>query len=218
MTAAPLKDLTRLCIHTITTRPWPIEEAVRRYSAAGVGGITVWRQAIEGRDASESGRMIREHGLSVASLCRGGFFPAPTRKGLTDAMDENRRCIDQAAAIGAPMVVLVCGAVPGQPLAQSRAQIVDGLGAVLGHAGAAGVRLAIEPLHPMYADARSAINTIQQARVVCGQLKSLGLVSRSTSTMSGGMKTWSKKSPRVGERKRSLPSTSAIGRPRRPTY
>jgi sugar phosphate isomerase/epimerase len=172
MTASPLKDFSRLCIHTITTKPWSLEEAVRRYSAAGVKGMTVWRQAIEGLDAAASGRMIREHGLSVVSLCRGGFFPASTGKGLLDAVNENKRCVDQAAALGAPMIVLVCGAVPGQPLAQSRGQIVDGIGSVLEHAAAAGIRLAIEPLHPMYADSRSAINTIHQARAVCSQLKS----------------------------------------------
>jgi sugar phosphate isomerase/epimerase len=172
MTPAPLRDCSRLCIHTITTKPWPIEEAVRRYSAAGVGGMTVWRQAIEGRDAGACGRMIREHGLSVVSLCRGGFFPAPTKEGLLKAVDENRRCIDEAVALGAPMIVMVCGAVPGQPLARSREQIADGIGAVIEHAAAARIRLAIEPLHPMYADSRSAINTIHQARAVCGQLKS----------------------------------------------
>lgn len=172
MTAAPLKDFSRLCIHTITNQPWAIEDAVRRYSDAGVKGMSVWRQAIEGRDAKAAGHMIREHGLSVVSLCRGGFFPASTPKGRSDAIDENKRCIDQAAALGAPMIVLVCGAVPGQALEESRKQISDGIAATLDHAAAAKVRLAIEPLHPMYADSRSAINTVGQARAVCSQLRS----------------------------------------------
>jgi sugar phosphate isomerase/epimerase len=171
MAVAP-NDFSRLCIHTITTRPWAIEEAVKRYSGAGARGITVWRQALEGRDAAVAGRMIRESGLSIVSLCRGGFFPSTTQQGLADAVDENKRCIDQAAALGAPMIVLVCGAVPGQPLAESRKQIAEGIASVLDHAAAARVRLAIEPLHPVYADSRSAINTVQQARTVCLQLKS----------------------------------------------
>ena len=158
------KDFSRLCVHTITTRPWSIEEAVGRYSKAGIRGITVWRQALEGRDASAAGRMIRDSGLSVVSLCRGGFFPSPTAKGRDEAVGENKRCIDQAAALGAPLIVLVCGAVPGQALEESRKQIRDGIAAGLDHASAAGVRLAIEPLHPMYADSRSAVNTMRQAR------------------------------------------------------
>jgi sugar phosphate isomerase/epimerase len=170
--ASHLKDFSRLCVHTITTRPWPIEEAVRRYSAAGVKGITVWRQAIEGRDPAAAGRMIRESGLSIVSLCRGGFFASATREGMVNAIDENRRMIDDAAALGAPLIVLVCGAVPGQPLSESRRQIADGIAELAPHASASRVRLAIEPLHPMYADDRSAVNTLEQARVICGQIAS----------------------------------------------
>jgi len=170
--ATPPTDFSRLCIHSITTKPWPVEEAVRRYSAAGVGGITVWRQAIEGRDPAAVGRMIREGGLSVVSLCRGGFFASPSREGRVKAIDENRRVIDQAAALGAPLVVLVCGAVPGQPLSESRDQITEGIGELAPHAAASRVRLAIEPLHPMYADDRSAVNTVAQAREICRRVGS----------------------------------------------
>ncbi|UCF96374.1 MAG: sugar phosphate isomerase/epimerase [Spirochaetaceae bacterium] len=163
MEAQPLKDLSKLCIHTITTRPWSLEDAIRHYSAAGVAGISVWRQAIEGQDPAEAGRHIREAGLSVVSLVRGGFYPAREKKDRRKAIDENLRIIDEAAALQAPHVVLVCGAVPGQPLAESRKQIREGIEATLPHCAETGVKLAIEPLHPMYADSRSAINTLAQA-------------------------------------------------------
>ena len=169
---SPLTDFSRLCIHTITTKPWALEEAVKRYSAAGVKGITVWRQALEGRNLVDSGKMIRNAGLEIVSLCRGGFFPALTAADRTKAIDENRRCIDEAAALGAPMIVLVCGAVPGQSLSESRKQITEGIAAVLPHAESLGVKLAIEPLHPMYANDRSAVNTMSQARAICNQLRS----------------------------------------------
>ncbi|MCU0794182.1 MAG: sugar phosphate isomerase/epimerase [Opitutaceae bacterium] len=172
MPAAALTDFSRLCIHTITTKPWSLDEAVPRYAAAGVKGITVWRQALEGRDVTASGRLIRDHGLSIVSLCRGGFFPALGAADRAKAIDENRRCIDEAAALGAPMIVLVCGAVPGQSLVESRRQITAGIAAVLPHAQAAGVKLAIEPLHPMYANDRSAVNTMSQARAMCRELAS----------------------------------------------
>ncbi|MGC4070941.1 MAG: sugar phosphate isomerase/epimerase family protein [Nibricoccus sp.] len=172
MPAAPLTDISKLCVHTITTKPWALDDAVRNYAAAGVKGITVWRQALEGRNIADSGKLIRDHGLSIVSLCRGGFFPALAQADRGKAIDENRRCIDEAAALGAPMIVLVVGAVPGQSLVESRKQITDGIAAVLPHAQAAGVKLAIEPLHPMYANDRSAVNTMGQARAICNQLKS----------------------------------------------
>jgi sugar phosphate isomerase/epimerase len=161
--STPIQDTSKLCVHTITTQPWPVEEAIEQYVSVGVKGITVWRQALEGRAPAKIGERIRAAGLSIVSLCRGGFFPGlyqPTRQA---AIDDNLKTIDEAAALGAPLVVLVCGAVPELPLAESRQQIKDGIATVLSHAESCNVKLAIEPLHPMYADSRSAINTMRQA-------------------------------------------------------
>jgi sugar phosphate isomerase/epimerase len=167
MSASPLQDSSRLCLHTITTKPWSIEKATERYAAAGVPGVTVWRQWLDGRDIAKVGRDLRSAGIQVVSLCRGGFFPALDAAGRRAAIDDNLRAVDEAEALGAPLIVLVCGAVPGQPLDESRKQIADGVAATLDRARQAGVRLAIEPLHPMYADSRSAINTMRQANDVC---------------------------------------------------
>lgn len=156
-------NLDRLCVHTITTKPLGLGEAIEAYGDAGVPGITVWRDHVAPVGAAEARRMLRESGLQVVSLCRGGFFPAESAQARTEAIEENRRAIGEAAAIGAPLVVLVCGAVPGLPLEVARDQIRAGIEAVLPDAQAAGVKLAVEPLHPMYADTRSAINTMAQA-------------------------------------------------------
>ena len=172
MTAQALTDFSRLCVHTITTKPWSIEEAADQYARAGVKGITVWRQWLEGRNPERVGEMLRDAGLTIVSLCRGGFFPALDAAGRQAAIDDNKRAIDEAHALGAPLIVLVCGATPGQPLSESRQQIADGIATVLDHAEEADVRLGIEPLHPMFADARSAINTLRQANDMCDQLSS----------------------------------------------
>jgi sugar phosphate isomerase/epimerase len=165
-------DLSRLCIHTITTKPWTIEAAARHYAGAGVSGITVWRDALEGRDIRQTGHMLRDQGLSIVSLCRGGFFPGIDKAKRKRAIDDNRRAIEEAAALGTALIVLVCGADPSQSLEDSRQQIQDGIAAVLPEAAAAGVKLAIEPLHPMYADTRSAINTLAQANDLAEALHS----------------------------------------------
>ena len=158
-----LNDLSRLCVHTITTKPWAIEEAATHFAAAGVKGITVWRDTLEGRNIFQTGKMIRDQGLQIVSLCRGGFFPSTDSGKRQLAIEDNKRAVDEAAALGAPIIVLVCGADPLQSLQTSRSQIRDGIEAVLPYAEKAGVKLAIEPLHPMYADSRSAINTLSQA-------------------------------------------------------
>jgi sugar phosphate isomerase/epimerase len=172
MSTVPLTDLSRLCIHTITTKPWSIEEAARQFSSNGVKGITVWRDTLAGRDIKLTGEMLRNSGLSVVSLARGGFFPSADKQKRGDSIDDNRRAIDEAHKLGTNLIVLVCGADPSQPLEDSRKHIFDGIAAVLPEAKAAGVRLAIEPLHPMYADTRSAINTIAQANDMAERLAS----------------------------------------------
>ena len=163
MSAKPLTDLSQLCIHTITTKPWNIETAAQKFSAAGVKGITVWRDTLEGRNIKQTGQLLRDHGLQIVSLCRGGFFPNKDKAKRMAALDDNRRAIEEAAELGAPLIVLVCGSDPDQPLEDSRKQIQEGIASIIPPAAEAGIKLAIEPLHPMYADTRSAINTLSQA-------------------------------------------------------
>ena len=158
-----LTDTSRLCVHTMTTKPLSLKEALPAYEAAGVKGITVWRDHIEPYGAKEAGKMLRDSGLEVVSLCRGGFFPATAGMAREQARTDNRKIIDEAAEIGAPLVVLVCGAIPDLDLQTQRQQIAEGIHAIVPHAKAAGVRLAIEPLHPMYAADRSAVSTMDQA-------------------------------------------------------
>lgn len=168
----PSTPLPRFCIHTMTTKPWSLEDCAKHYPTVGATGITVWRQHLQGQDPRKAGTMLRDAGLEIVSLCRGGFFPAPSSSRRQAAIEDNMRAIEEAQALGAPLIVLVCGAVPGQPLEESRKQIADGIAAVLPFAAKAGVKLAIEPLHPMYADDRSAINTTKQANDVCDALGS----------------------------------------------
>ena len=172
MTIMPLNDLSRLCLHTITTKPWSIEEAAGHYEACGVKGITVWRDALLNRDIRLTGQILRRHDLSIVSLCRGGFFPSREPEKRRAALDDNRRAIEEACTLGTDKIVLVCGTDPAQPLEDSRKQIFDGISEILPEAAAAGVRLAIEPLHPMYADTRSAINTLGQANDLAEALNS----------------------------------------------
>ncbi len=171
-------SLDRLCIHTITTKPWHLEEALDHYQAAGIGGVSVWQDAVAPLGATAAGERLRASGLQVVSYVRGGFFPALEAGKRQRAIDDNRRLLDEAAAIGAPLLVLVCGATPGQSLEASRNQIRAGIEAVLPHAESVGVRLGIEPLHPMYADTRSAINTLGQANNLAEAIDSplLGVV------------------------------------------
>ena len=172
MNAKVLNDLSQLCIHTITTKPWSIEKAGENFSKEGIAGITVWRDALDGKDIRKTGDMLRNSNLQIVSLCRGGFFPHTDPAERARAIDDNKKAIDEASALGAPLIVLVCGASTGQSLEDSRKQIAEGIASVIPYAEAANIKLAIEPLHPMYADTRSAINTMAQANDMAEMLNS----------------------------------------------
>jgi len=165
------KKLSNIAIHTITNRPWTTEQCIDEYSKAGIGGITFWRYSFEDRDPKKVGDQARESGLNVVSVARGGFFAAESKEDRKKAIDDNKRAIDETHSVGAPSLVLVCGSNKHQSLNTSRNQIQDGIAECLDHAKDAGVILAIEPLHPMYASERSAVNSMAQANAICENLE-----------------------------------------------
>ncbi len=162
-----LASMDRLAIHTITTKPWPLAVAAERYAAAGVGGISIWVEALEGMSISEANSAVQNAGLKVPALVRGGFFCDPEPSVRQRQIDHNRGLIETAAALSAEMLVLVVGATPGEPLDRQRGWVQDGIESLVQDAAAANVRLAIEPLHPMYAADKSCINRIAEARNIC---------------------------------------------------
>jgi sugar phosphate isomerase/epimerase len=161
--AGKIKNLERLCIHTITTKPLGFELACARYAALGVHGISIWRDAVAGLPPATVIGCLRKNDLSPVSYVRGGFFPARQAEKRARAIEDNIQMMQEAADLEIPMLVLVCGAEPAQSLEASREQIKAGIETLLPRAHSLGVKLAIEPLHPMYADTRSAITSLKQA-------------------------------------------------------
>jgi sugar phosphate isomerase/epimerase len=155
-----VRPSARLSLNQITTNRWSVAEAAEGCARAGIGAIGLWRDKVAAAGgAHAAARAVRDAGLTVSSLCRGGFFTAP------GAIDDNRRAIEEAAALGTDLLVLVCGGLPegSRDLPAARAMVHDGIAAVLDDARSAGVRLGIEPLHPMFCADRSVIATLGEA-------------------------------------------------------
>lgn len=163
--------LQRLSFNQMTADPWSLEQVVRKCSTTGIPYIGVWRHKLNG-DAAKASAMIRGEGLHVSSLCRGGWFSAPNSEERRKRVADNRLAIEEAALLGAPVVVIVSGPANGQTLEDARATVLDGLREILPDAEKAGVTLGIEPLHPMYAAERSVVVTLKQANDLAEQLSS----------------------------------------------
>lgn len=149
-----------------STFPQMVEDCLRH----GVTAISPWRDQVTSVGLAEAANIVRSNNLRVTGLCRGGMFPADTPAGRQANIDDNLRAIDEAAALGADCLVLVVGGLPGssKDITGARQMVADGIAAMLPHARAAGVPLAIEPLHPMYAADRACVNTIDQALDIAG--------------------------------------------------
>ena len=163
----------QLSINLASTRgAWGFAEAVEGCLRHGITAISPWRDQIEAIGLAEAARIVKANGLRVTGVCRGGMFPADTAEGRQRNNDDNLRAIDEAAALGADCLVLVVGGLPGssKDLPAARGMVADGIAAMLPHARASGVPLAIEPLHPMYAADRACVNTLDQALDLCAQL------------------------------------------------
>ncbi|WFU50414.1 sugar phosphate isomerase/epimerase family protein [Sinorhizobium terangae] len=147
-------------------------EAVDLCLKHGITAIAPWRDQVAAVGLDEAVRIVKSNGLKLTGLCRGGFFPAADAAGREKAIDDNRRAIDEAAALGADCLVLVVGGLPGgsKNIDAARRMVEDGIATVLRHARAASVPLAIEPLHPMYAADRACVNTLGQALDMCEAL------------------------------------------------
>jgi len=156
-------NLNKLCIHTITTKPLGFEDACARYAALGVKGISIWRDAVAGLDSKTVSDCLKKNDLSPVAYVRGGFFPALEAEKREAAIEDNIRMLQEASELEIPLLVLVCGAEPKQSLQKSRDQIKEGIETLLPVARKYNVKMAIEPLHPMYADTRSAITSLKQA-------------------------------------------------------
>ncbi|WP_435871566.1 sugar phosphate isomerase/epimerase family protein [Micromonospora humida] len=155
----PAPGLERFSFNQATAQHWPLQAAVAGCAAAGVPGIGLWREPVQEYGLDRAARLVRAAGLTVTSLCRGGFFTTP------DWWDENRRAIEEAATLGTRELVLVSGGLPpgSRDVDGARRQVADAVAALADEATAAGVRLAIEPLHPMFSADRCVIATLGQA-------------------------------------------------------
>lgn len=161
--AEPLRDFTRLSLNTKTVERWSLGEAVDGCARHGIPYIALWRDRVAEAGVANAARLVRDAGIRVSSLCRGGFFPAASSGERKARVDENLRAVDEAAQLGAELLILVCGPAPNRDIDAGRQMVADGIAGIAPYAAERGVRLGIEPLHPMFAAERSVIVTLDEA-------------------------------------------------------
>jgi len=172
-----------LSINTATVRKqrgqdWPLPDILDACAARGIRAVSPWRDQVHAAGLETTARKLREHGIELSGYCRGGMFTYTDAASRQAVRDDNRHALDEACLLGAPCLVLVVGGLPGALAGQAahkdidgaRAQVAEGIAALLDDARARRMPLAIESLHPMYAADRACINTLEQALDLCDAL------------------------------------------------
>ncbi|GAA5148118.1 sugar phosphate isomerase/epimerase [Pseudonocardia eucalypti] len=151
-----------LSINRESVKQWKLPELVDGCAVRGITGVGLWRYDVEAYGAAGAAELVRDAGLEVTSLCRGGFFTRLDRN-LEHNLDDNRRAIDEAAALETDVLALVCGGLQDLDLRTARQRVADAITELAPYAAERGVRLGIEPLHPMFCSDRSVVSTLGQA-------------------------------------------------------
>jgi sugar phosphate isomerase/epimerase len=165
-------EIGRLSLNQATTMNWSMAETIDGCARAGISWMGLWRHKVQEIGVAETASRLRDAGVRASSLCRGGFFPARSAEERRQRIDDNLRAVDEARDLGADVVVLVAGPAPDRDLDGARRMVEDGICAVLPHAAERGIKLAIEPLHPMFAGDRSVVVTLGQANAMAERIAS----------------------------------------------
>ena len=166
-------DDSNLNIHQVTFRDqWSFRESIEGMARHGVHATAVWREKLHEQGVEEAAQILGDNGMSVSAICPVGLVTAPGESGFQAGLDDNRRAIEEAVAVGAPCLVFISGGLPAgsRDLEAARAQTLASIAALVPEARAAGITLGIEPLHPMICAFRAVLCSLEQANDWCDQL------------------------------------------------
>ena len=160
-----MSALERLSLNQKTTNSWTLREAIDGCLAGGLSSIGVWREPLQDMGVDTAAKALADAGLRVSSLCRGGFLTGEGDAAGRLAIADNAEAIREAAAIGAECLVLVVRGLPegSRDLPVARARVRDRLAELVPIAHDHGVRLALEPMHPIFTADRGVLATLGEA-------------------------------------------------------
>jgi sugar phosphate isomerase/epimerase len=161
----PDPRLARLSLNQKTTNSWSVAEAVAGCQRAGLFSIGLWREPVQEIGVAEAARLVADAGLRVSSLCRGGFITGEEGVSRRAAIADNVRAVEEAAALGTACLVMVVGGLPAgsRDLDGARERVAEGIAELVPHAARCGVRLALEPMHPIFCADRGVLSTLEHA-------------------------------------------------------
>ncbi|NND50296.1 MAG: sugar phosphate isomerase/epimerase [Rhizobiales bacterium] len=164
--------IEKLAMHQGTTPYWSFKQAVDGYARHGFRAITVKRDKLNEHGLAAGAKLIADAGLEVIGLSGISPMTASDPAKRAAQLEDNKRAIDDAAAVGAGFVVVIGGPMPegSRDMAATRALMSDMMAELLPYATERNVQLGLEPITPMAAGEISSVNTMAMANDMCEAL------------------------------------------------
>jgi sugar phosphate isomerase/epimerase len=168
--------------HYLVPEGYALTRFLDEAAAAGAEGVGLTERALAEMPVPELKRALRNRNLRVTSVNSAGFFLWADPDRAARQLEINDHLLACAAELEADTLVLIGGGLhdlgdetPGS-LAEARARVEDEIPAILDQARRAGVRLGIEPMHPLRVFTKAALNTLAQTESVLERHPGLGVV------------------------------------------
>ena len=178
-------DPLRLCIHQVTLlRQCSTPQFIEVMARNGVRCTAMWRDKTHEHGVAETARLLADNGMTLSGYCFAGMIASPDAGEAARARDDVRRALDEAASLKSPCLVFVAGGVDprDKDIARIRARVLEGVAELVAHARGVGVKIALEPLHPMICATRSVLSTMKLANAWCDRLGAEDIVGIAVDT------------------------------------
>ena len=170
-----MKNLTleELCVHQVCIwKKNSFRESLECMARNGVFKTVVWKPLLDETELKSAKQNLIDSGVKAISMCPLVLLDEDAYPDPDGRLSCHKQFLEIAAELDVESVVVITGGLPSgsRDLKGQRLRVQEELSLLIPLAKAVGVRLALEPLHPMVCGHRSVISTLSEANEILDSL------------------------------------------------
>ena len=167
-------SLTELCIHQVCIwKQSSFAESLDCFARNGVTNTALWKPLVDDVGVKHAKKYLRDSGVSAISMCPLVLLEPQNEHDSVLRAKQHLQFLEEAAELEVKSVVVITGGLSpeSRDLNGQRQKVLEELEQLIGQAEGTGLKLAIEPLHPMVCGSRSVISSLSEANHILDKLK-----------------------------------------------